>query len=101
MAREAQREPGCGAAALACERILGTGGHRLPRDFTTEFSAGSHCGERVVESTIRARSRSRGSMSLPYYASRGPVWFLLHYVCRRSASHLVVLLAVLAAVGCA
>jgi ATP-binding cassette subfamily B protein len=40
-------------------------------------------------------------MSLPYYASRGPVRFLLHYVCRRSASHLVVLVAVLGAVGCA
>jgi ATP-binding cassette subfamily B protein len=40
-------------------------------------------------------------MSLPYYASRGPARFLLHYVCRRSASHLVVLTAVLSAVGCA
>ena len=40
-------------------------------------------------------------MSLPYYASRGPVRFLLHYVLRRSASHLVVLLAVLGAVECA
>jgi ATP-binding cassette subfamily B protein len=40
-------------------------------------------------------------MSLPTYASRGPVPFLLHYVRRRSIGHLVVIAAVLAAVGCA
>ena len=40
-------------------------------------------------------------MSLPRYASRGPVRFLLHYVGRRFGSHLAVLAAVLAAVGCA
>ncbi len=40
-------------------------------------------------------------MSLPGYASRGPVVFLWHYVLRRWVSHLIVLLAVLAAVGCA
>jgi ATP-binding cassette subfamily B protein len=41
------------------------------------------------------------SMTLPRYASRGPVPFLLHYVLRRWASHLIVLISVLAAVGCA
>jgi ATP-binding cassette subfamily B protein len=40
-------------------------------------------------------------MSLPRYASGGPVRFLLHYVWRRSVSHLIVLFSVLAAVGCA
>lgn len=40
-------------------------------------------------------------MSLPRYASRGPVMFLLHYVLCRWATHLVVLLAVIGAVGCA
>ncbi|HWK45298.1 MAG TPA: ABC transporter ATP-binding protein [Stellaceae bacterium] len=40
-------------------------------------------------------------MSLPTYASRGPARFLLHYVGRRLLGHLVVLIAVLAAVGCA
>jgi ATP-binding cassette subfamily B protein len=40
-------------------------------------------------------------MLIPLYAARGPIPFLLHYVRRRLASHLVVLLAVLAAVGCA
>ena len=40
-------------------------------------------------------------MSLPRYASRGPGRFLLHYVSRRLGSHVVVLVAVLAAVGCA
>jgi ATP-binding cassette subfamily B protein len=40
-------------------------------------------------------------MSLPGYASSGPAVFLLHYVGRRLASHLMVLLAVLSAVGCA
>ena len=40
-------------------------------------------------------------MSLPSYASRGPARFLRHYVCRRWSGHLVVLIAVLAAVGCA
>jgi ATP-binding cassette, subfamily B, bacterial len=40
-------------------------------------------------------------MSLPTYAARGPALFLLHYVRRRLASHLIVLGAVLAAVGCA
>ena len=39
-------------------------------------------------------------MSLPRYASRGPARFLLHYVGRRLASHMVVLLAVFTAVGC-
>lgn len=39
-------------------------------------------------------------MSLPRFAARGPVHFLTHYVLRRWRSHLVVLLAVLAAVGC-
>ena len=40
-------------------------------------------------------------MLLPHYASRGPARFLLHYVFRRATSHLVVLVAVLGAVGCA
>ncbi|MBL6752386.1 MAG: ABC transporter ATP-binding protein [Nevskia sp.] len=40
-------------------------------------------------------------MSLPRYASRGASVFLLHYIGRRAASHLVVLVSVLAAVGCA
>jgi ATP-binding cassette subfamily B protein len=40
-------------------------------------------------------------MSLPRCASSGPAVFLLHYVGRRLTSHLVVLLAVLSAVGCA
>jgi ATP-binding cassette subfamily B protein len=39
-------------------------------------------------------------MSLPRYASRGATRFLLHYVGRRMFSHAVVVLAVLAAVGC-
>ncbi len=39
-------------------------------------------------------------MSLPRYASRGAVPFLLHYVRCRWISHLAVLVAVLAAVGC-
>jgi ATP-binding cassette, subfamily B, bacterial len=39
--------------------------------------------------------------SLPRYLSGGPSRFLLHYVRRRLGSHLVVLLSVLAAVGCA
>ncbi|MGA2551524.1 MAG: ABC transporter ATP-binding protein [Burkholderiaceae bacterium] len=39
-------------------------------------------------------------MSLPRYASRGATLFLLHYVGRRAVSHLIVLFAVLAAVGC-
>jgi ATP-binding cassette, subfamily B, bacterial len=37
----------------------------------------------------------------PYHLSHGPVRFLLHYVRRRLGSHLVVLSAVLGAVGCA
>jgi ATP-binding cassette subfamily B protein len=41
-----------------------------------------------------------GRMSLPRYASRGPVAFLLHYVRRRFAGHFAVLATVLAAVGC-
>jgi len=40
-------------------------------------------------------------MSLPRYATRGPAIFLLHYVRRRFWAHLVVLLAVIAAVVCA
>jgi ATP-binding cassette subfamily B protein len=39
-------------------------------------------------------------MALPRYASQGAIPFLLHYVGRRWASHLAVLMAVLAAVGC-
>ena len=41
------------------------------------------------------------TMWLPRYASRGAARFLLHYACRRPLSHLVVLLSVLSAVGCA
>ena len=40
-------------------------------------------------------------MPLPDYAVHGPRRFLLHYVRRRFGSHFIVLLAVLAAVGCA
>lgn len=40
-------------------------------------------------------------MSLPLYASRGPARFLMHYVGRRLGKHLMVLGAMLAAVGCA
>jgi ATP-binding cassette subfamily B protein len=40
-------------------------------------------------------------MSLPIYASRGPARFLLHYVQRRFWTHMVVLIAVVAAVACA
>jgi len=40
-------------------------------------------------------------MSLPTYASRGPIRFLMHYVARRLVGHLVVLAGVLAAVACA
>lgn len=45
--------------------------------------------------------RVKESMSLPRYASRGPARFLLHYVGRRFGTHLTVLVAVFAAVGCA
>jgi ATP-binding cassette subfamily B protein len=40
-------------------------------------------------------------MSVPLYAARGPFPFLLHYVRRRLGGHIVVLAAILAAVGCA
>src|ERR1700730_548897 len=40
-------------------------------------------------------------MALPRYASSGAISFLGHYVRRRLFSHAIVLLAVLAAVGCA
>ena len=40
-------------------------------------------------------------MSVPLYAARGPIPFLLQYVRRRLGGHVVVLAAVLAAVGCA
>jgi ATP-binding cassette, subfamily B, bacterial len=40
-------------------------------------------------------------MSSPEYAEHGPGRFLLHYVGRRIGSHLILLVAVLAAVGCA
>jgi ATP-binding cassette subfamily B protein len=40
-------------------------------------------------------------MSLPTYVSRGPIPFLLHYIQRRLTGHLIVITAVLAAVGCA
>jgi ATP-binding cassette, subfamily B, bacterial len=39
-------------------------------------------------------------MPLPRHASKGAIWFLGRYVRRRFFSHLVVLVAVLAAVGC-
>src|SRR5437667_5021827 len=48
--------------------------------------------------TLRDKGRP---MSLPRYASRGPGVFLLHYAARRLVSHLIVLAAVLSAVGCA
>ncbi|HSO42733.1 MAG TPA: hypothetical protein VLR47_07825, partial [Rhodospirillales bacterium] len=39
--------------------------------------------------------------ALPSYATHGPVRFLFHYLRRRIWSHLIVLAAILAAVGCA
>jgi ATP-binding cassette subfamily B protein len=57
---------------------------------------------KIVSTAIATTLRDRRKyMSLPRYASSGPAAFLLHYVSRRLASHLVVLLAVLTAVGCA
>jgi len=50
--------------------------------------------------TVVTLSSAR-TMSLPRYASRGPMAFLLHYVRRRFFSHAIVLLTVLTAVGCA
>jgi ATP-binding cassette subfamily B protein len=46
-------------------------------------------------------STDSDATDLPRLASRGPVLFLWHYVRRRLARHLVVLLAVLTAVSCA
>jgi ATP-binding cassette, subfamily B, bacterial len=40
-------------------------------------------------------------MSVTHYATHGPILFLLHYVRQRLAGHVVVLTAILAAVGCA
>ncbi|HEX3862801.1 MAG TPA: ABC transporter ATP-binding protein [Stellaceae bacterium] len=40
-------------------------------------------------------------MSIPVYAARGPIPFLFHYAQRRPGGHVVVLAAILAAVGCA
>ena len=40
-------------------------------------------------------------MSLPHHLSGSSVGFLLHYVRRRLASHTIMLISVLAAVGCA
>ena len=40
-------------------------------------------------------------MSVPVYAARGPIPFLFHYIQRRPGGHIVVLAAILAAVGCA
>ena len=40
-------------------------------------------------------------MPLPSHSTRGPLRFLLHHIRRRPVGHLVVLGAVLAAVGCA
>ena len=41
------------------------------------------------------------SVPVPVYAARGPVSFLFHYVRLRGGGHVVVLVAILAAVGCA
>src|ERR1700691_4573723 len=49
----------------------------------------------------RPDDRRGQAMWLPRYASRGTLRFLMHYVFRRPISHLIVLIAVLAAVGCA
>jgi ATP-binding cassette subfamily B protein len=46
-------------------------------------------------------SADSDAADLPRLAARGPVLFLWHYVRRRLARHLVVLLAVLSAVSCA
>ena len=43
----------------------------------------------------------RAAISLPGLAARGPGHFLMHYASRRLACHILVLAAVLAAVGCA
>ena len=43
----------------------------------------------------------RNMVPLPRYASRGPIGFLMHYIGRRAVSHSIMLIAVVAAVGCA
>ncbi|HEY1298852.1 MAG TPA: ABC transporter ATP-binding protein [Stellaceae bacterium] len=54
-----------------------------------------HCRPSLADTSIGA---ARG---VPVHAGNGPVRFLAHYVRRRTGSHLLVLAAVLAAVGCA
>ena len=41
------------------------------------------------------------SVPVPVYAARGPIAFLFHYVRSRLGGHLIVLVAIMAAVGCA
>jgi ATP-binding cassette, subfamily B, bacterial len=69
-------------------------------------SAGGAGPARAAEREQQAAAGHRGAeerrkTGLPRQASRGPIRLLLHYVGRRPWSHLVVLLSVLCAVGCA
>jgi ATP-binding cassette subfamily B protein len=72
--------------------------------------AGPVNGKAGANGEIKPNGKARGNgrngaaapaAALPYYASRGAARFLLHYAARRFWSHFFVLLAVLAAVGCA
>jgi ATP-binding cassette subfamily B protein len=67
----------------------------------TKIAAAPLSTTETADASVATLRDRRKHMSLPRYASSGPAAFLLHYVGRRLSSHLVVLLAILSAVGCA
>src|SRR3954451_4745501 len=71
------------------------------RSHGTKIAAAPLSTTETADASVATLRDRRKHMSLPRYASSGPAAFLLHYVGRRLTSHLVVLLAILSAVGCA
>lgn len=60
-----------------------------------------HMADDATAKSAPAQAPDQSSAHLPAYATHGAVRFLMHYVRRRLWSHLIILLAILAAVGCA
>jgi ATP-binding cassette subfamily B protein len=112
--RDTMSKQGEARRDMTGNRGPGMADRTVPLDFVADAAApsilateaASDEGEACVEEResppmTSAPAPPASRSSLPPYATHGPVRFLLHYVRRRLWSHLIVLGAILAAVGCA
>ncbi|MBL8658602.1 MAG: ABC transporter ATP-binding protein [Rhodospirillales bacterium] len=96
-----ERDGAAEGGALALDVIVGEAAPERDAGEAADVryaAAGSHA-EADAEAETSAPSQAHRS-ALPSYATHGAARFLLHYVRRRLWSHLTILAAILAAVGC-